>query len=319
MVRATLILGFALILVACEPELERPGVPIAMGWQTDRLASAAVRKADYARMKALGVEEVLLEVYVEAGPEGYPIINRTCRSHARKLLPELAKAGFTLSLSLVPDADKPPQTMQTNSLQQREDRDESFFKGFAQEVIDAMPQRCLYPIKRLILASNVIPSKNWFKGKKLNQILKKRLCKNVGLYIGFTSSDIPKTIKANPKLFHQYPIAIFYHQPAEGNWKTQAQQLHSLLGKSLMGQPAKQPPARLFIAQANLIGPSKTVQFKNKLRFWPPEVQLDGVCINNLFNTSVLSDTSAYFGAAHDEELQAYLREYIQTGNTPDE
>ena len=66
----------------------------------------------------------------------------------------------------------------------------------------------------------------------------------------------------------------------------------------------------MYVSHANVIGEEKTLQFKNKTRFWDAEVAVSGIVLNTIFGQSILSDTSRYFGAKQDAELQAYLKDY---------
>ena len=67
----------------------------------------------------------------------------------------------------------------------------------------------------------------------------------------------------------------------------------------------------LYILQSNLVGDEKLLVFKNQLRFWEPEVDVQGIVLNSLYCHVSLIDSVTPFSLANDRAFGTYLQEYV--------
>jgi hypothetical protein len=101
-------------------------------------------------------------------------------------------------------------------------------------------------------------------------------------------------------------IAISYRPPSDSNWKRACRVWHTQL--SHLADSLQKP---ILQSHANLIGDDKVVQFKNRLRFWAPNVVLKGLVLNSIYSVSVFSDQRVdYFSFVQDEAMLETLRAY---------
>lgn len=66
----------------------------------------------------------------------------------------------------------------------------------------------------------------------------------------------------------------------------------------------------MFIYRANVMGNFKTIGLKNRLRFWPEEIEVTGLVANSLYAKLPPLDSSSYFGVMQDKEFLNYWNSY---------
>ncbi len=100
-------------------------------------------------------------------------------------------------------------------------------------------------------------------------------------------------------------FALEYPPVADPNPKPYAIQNNQRMGRAAdsLGLP-------LFIYRGNVMGNYKTIGLKNRLRFWPEEVQVTGLVANSLYAKLPLLDSSSYFGVMQDQEFINYWKSY---------
>ena len=97
----------------------------------------------------------------------------------------------------------------------------------------------------------------------------------------FFALEYPPHASENPK-----PFAI-QNNPRMGAWAEE------------MGLP-------LYIYRSNVMGLHKTIGLKNRLRFWPESLKIEGLATNTLYPKIAPLDSTSYYGALKDGEYLAY-------------
>lgn len=72
----------------------------------------------------------------------------------------------------------------------------------------------------------------------------------------------------------------------------------------------------VLIYRANVVGMQKTIQLRNRLRFWRP-LKLSGIVLNSLYERIPLYDSTSYFALAKDAEALDFLHRYAHEGEPP--
>jgi hypothetical protein len=75
-----------------------------------------------------------------------------------------------------------------------------------------------------------------------------------------------------------------------------------------LSQKALATGSPLLILQSNLYGNDRLLLFKNQLRFWHEEVELLGITVNSLYCHNALAEPSPRYGLQAEQELKAYLQ-----------
>ncbi len=101
-----------------------------------------------------------------------------------------------------------------------------------------------------------------------------------------------------------YELAVKYDAPPDEQFKPHFRSVNQTLSAKALAHKKK-----IFIAQTNILGDQKLLLFKNQLRFWEDNVELEGLTINSLYCTTSLADSSTRFGAAKDKDFLEYLFE----------
>lgn len=103
-------------------------------------------------------------------------------------------------------------------------------------------------------------------------------------------------------------LAVIY-PPYEGEHAIPFSRKNNLEAASI----AKRLSLPVFIFQSNLLGENRKTAFDYHLKFWDPEVEISGVCLNSLYGKFVVIDSSSYFGIQGDNEFNAHLKFYSGT------
>ena len=73
---------------------------------------------------------------------------------------------------------------------------------------------------------------------------------------------------------------------------------------------ASQQQRPVFIYRANIIGEDQLIQLKNRLRFWPSTLAINGLCINTLYPAIPVLDDHTYYGLQDNPDVLEYLKAY---------
>lgn len=120
-------------------------------------------------------------------------------------------------------------------------------------------------------------------------------------FIILYSSNLYRTMDC---VMHQYSdaIGIFYdHEPAN-RYKKQARSMHPKLSKQFKNK-------KIFITHANIEGNAAKLKLQNLLRFWEFS-NLSFLNMNSIYNQTVISRDSEFFGLKNDKDFLNYIQIY---------
>jgi hypothetical protein len=66
----------------------------------------------------------------------------------------------------------------------------------------------------------------------------------------------------------------------------------------------------VFVYRLNIIGPDPLIQIQNRMRFWPKDLKISGLCLNSLYPKIAARDSNSYYGLADNPEVMGYLDTY---------
>lgn len=66
----------------------------------------------------------------------------------------------------------------------------------------------------------------------------------------------------------------------------------------------------VFLFRSNILGEQAMLQIKNRLRFWPDDLVVSGLCLNSLYPKITLRDQNPYYGTQDEPETAAFLVQY---------
>ncbi|MEL6672789.1 MAG: hypothetical protein AAFR61_11380 [Bacteroidota bacterium] len=101
-------------------------------------------------------------------------------------------------------------------------------------------------------------------------------------------------------------IGIRYHDPSELDFGYYFRQLNGELSTILKG---KNKPG--WIVESNLVGNHKLELFDHQLRFWDPEVQIQGTVLNTQHCRTALGGQDGPFALSTDKDFLQYLEAYL--------
>lgn len=269
--------------MACAPlDLERADVDLHYGIRYDQESSAEAFPKNISDNDLPSA--LLVEVPVQADSNGLPSIP------ALNFAP-LAETGATdlhLAFGSI-----------TDTLLFPEDQSElapDWFPNLLQ-VLDTFLQSC--SPKKVILGNYWEQTLDFEEEWKLLLEELKKKYPQVEFGLGWVAAaSIPDFVGAGDFLALEYPPL---NEP-----KREAMSLNQELGGRALelGLP-------VYVYRANLMGKDKPDQLRNILRFWPDEVEVQGVVLNSIYDRIPSLDSSSYFGIVRDQPLQDFLEEYL--------
>lgn len=291
-----LVISFLLLIsfTACNPKLERPGVPIWLSVRVGADLDTAVFAQQLDTLRQWGFGGIVLEAITQTTPETDTLTLDSSIAATIRLCGQLAyKRGIPFSLALSashPDSVFRKDTTGFDTL--------AFFVGM---------ERCW---KSLILPSGAKPLpvkglEDRFIGTNMPGLEK---------YVPSDRTWLSGQIHCLPleglqDLNWSPALGIIAAPAPDGNSKAFAQQWHS--EAAALSQSSGKP---IFLVQANLLGQNRLEQLQNHLRFWPKDVWVRGIVLNTIYTTPSVLDDSTHFGLANDPDLIAWLRAYMKAG-----
>lgn len=271
------------------PTLERQEVPIHWGIRMDEETN---RQALEPSFEYIGPNSSLLvEVPIAADSSGQPRISMQGLAGLAQLAKE-SQTPLTIALTT---------TYSTELFPEEEIRDiDSWFFSLENDIVGMMSGFAAWPPERLVLCNDwhpVNPETGAWVG--LVEHLGARY-KDLQLGYGWNGEGNPPEWAGKCDF-----LALEYPALADPNPKPRAMELNPTFG-----QVAMDLPLPLLIYRANLMGPYKTIALKNQLRFWPEELELQGIFINSLYPKVAPLDTTSYFGLHTSPDLLDFLEEY---------
>ncbi|HHG84140.1 MAG TPA: hypothetical protein ENJ82_05260 [Bacteroidetes bacterium] len=157
-----------------------------------------------------------------------------------------------------------------------------------------------YPPERVIIGNNWLPMENYpdHYGRMLNRLRKSHT--NFFSY----SAQLNRLDKV-PLWAASDEISIDYTPSALANHKEYARTHNASAGKI-----AQAHQKSIFIFRANILGTDPVLQLKNRLRFWPEDRSITGICINTIYSRIAARDSSSYYGLRKSANFFQYLDKY---------
>lgn len=292
-----IILFVMLILSSCAPkELERLKVPISWGMRLNDLEDAKEIGPNLASIRELGMRNISIELPLVADSAGFPSIPTHIPSETPGLLLRF-KVKFNLIISTTNKESLFPEAAVMSP--------KEWFAILEQEVKKELGNLKIYMPSRVIIGSDLKPSFEYFdEWKTLLQNLRNSF-PNVKFSIGGRAEEMQKSGLA--EISDEF--AIDYPPLVGENLKAQSRDQNSEIAAM-----AKGIGKSIYIYRANIIGPSPLIQIQNRLRFWPENLEINGICINTLAGKVAARDSKTYYGLADNEDAIDYLKYYKLKG-----
>jgi hypothetical protein len=293
MQRYFLLFLIATMLVACsDPQLERPDVPMLWGMRLNEPADAAQLNPNLAKLRELVMRSLLLELPLKADSTGLPKAMVDVPTELTGLLSRY-RNHIHLAFCNTQEAELFPSGKPSDM--------NAWFAALRKEIVrnvdllqGTLPDRVIVGGELLQVADQ---SEAW------TQLLAGLRAQYPGILFsigGHTESfENSKLAAISDELAIDYAPMAGAELKAES--RTENQRIAAL---------AAQHDKPVFIYRANLLGEEQLLQLKNRLRFWPAEVKLTGLCINSLYASIAARDDHTYYGLADDAEVMAYLDAY---------
>lgn len=277
-------------------------MPVAAGLWTNEYIAAEHFAEDLKAARAFGIEEICLEVLLEGdSATGLPKIDRTSLTQVSKIMPQIRAAGLKYSIVMQSWPRQPLFAGPTDTARWQQ--------AYLAEIKEKLlPRLAGFPPVRLCLGTDFGPLENqpafWqtvfseiraaapqqvkllysANMKTANKIAFWDACDEIGLFYPATIADAPRKFSRE--------------------WHPKAAELARTFGKPI------------YLTHAYLISANKLLEFQNRLRFWPEDVAVNGINLNNIVTRTPLTDTLDYYGVADRPEFLEYLKTY--TGENTD-
>ncbi len=288
------ILLLAIAVSGCGPKyLERSGIPLIWGMRMDETADEFEFSENLAYVAESDANEILLELPLRADSFGLPVVGHIPSKESMRLLKDSKR---TLSLvfattnykELFPTEDFPAPQI--------------WFRYLNAALDSALAPFMGCEVSRVILAADwgLMTDENEWR-----QILDHIRTKMPDALISFGARHEALHSKSLSVLSDE--IAIDY-APIAGEELKSPCRTENLRITAL----AKQSGKPIFIFRANVIGENPALQIQNRLRFWQPEVEINGICLNTLYAKIPPRDATTYYGMADDPAVSDFIRVYKQ-------
>jgi hypothetical protein len=288
-----LVISLAMVCVACGPQnLERAEVPLAMGMRLNESADAAQLSPNLAELRSIKVRNLILELPLVADRSSLPHVAVDVPKEAKGLLDQ-----YRVHLQLIfcnnNEAELFPFGHPTDP--------KAWFSGLHTEICRNLDLLKGFPLERVIIGGTLLQvAKETEHWRDLLMQLRKS-------YPG-----IPFSIGGRTELLEDSELAALSDEitidylPMAGKElkpesRTENQRIAALAQK--LGKP-------IFIYRANIIGEDQLIQFKNRLRFWPEGVKLNGLAINTLYATVPTRDDHTYYGLRDNPDFMEFVQAY---------
>ncbi|MFW5658746.1 MAG: glycoside hydrolase family 113 [Bacteroidota bacterium] len=246
-------------------------------------------------VKQFAPAEIVLELELSCHDStALPYIQRTGRSQLTKLLPILQELDLQPSIAIIESPDEPLYFRDTTDFNR-------WFAHYYFELNRVLERTAGHPLQRLIIGNEFKelerrPAQEWHH---LTDSLR-AFCDAKLVYS--TTPERVRNVNIWPLVDE---IGIAYLPVADGSLKRAHRTWHEDI--SDLVRTYEKP---IYISHANVIGDHKLLQFKNKTRFWDEAVRVNGINLNTVYSTTVLNDTSQYFGWPSSPEALDYLKSY---------
>lgn len=286
------LLLFAIVL-GCHPiDLERSDVPVYWGMRLNEPSDDWEFAPNLEAMRSVGMKRLVLELPLRADSAGFPMIAVVPSPNTAHLISQFG-GQLTLAISTTHRGELFTKDVLPDS--------EAWFAAMAKTVEDAVHSVGDQSLERIVLSADWGPfstdSVHW---KQLLDGLRKRHV-NAKISIGGRIEQLDTTGLAalSDEVVVDYP-------PMAGDELKSPSRAENQESSALCIR-LKKP---LFVFRANVIGDSPLLQIKNRLRFWPQELQISGICLNSLYPKLPLRDSLSYYGLHDNPDAVEFVKEY---------
>lgn len=287
----------ALTCLACTTRsLERPDVPIVWGMRLNEPADASELSPNLAKLRELVMRSLVIELPLKADSAGLPRITVDAPGEIVGLMGRF-KVRLHLAICNTNEEELFPIGRPANPA--------LWFQTLRAEIHRNLEVLETYPPDRVIIGGDMLQVgyavdewRNLLAGLRVDF---PGILFSVGGRTEFLDSSGLGAL--SDELCIDYPPMAGEELKAE--CRVENQHISDLAGKT--SKP-------VFMYRANIIGETPLIQFKNRLRFWPDETQVSGICINTIYPKVPARDDHTYYGLADDADLLSYLQAYrLQT------
>ncbi len=283
--------------LSCGPRaLERPGITIVWGMRINEFSDFQQLASNLAYLQADNDRQLLIELPLRADSTGLPIIPMEIPQASIALLDgwhgELSIAFCNTHESELFPIGKPADVV-------------AWFAALQKRIAHQLELFNSVPIKRVIIGGNLLQvhdaDAEWLA---LLQTLRQQHPKTL-----FSIGGNPEFFENSELLKLSDELVIDYPPMAGDELKPMSRAVNQ--GIADLVSNLHQP---IFIYRANILGEDQLIQLKNRLRFWPDGLSINGLCANTLYPTIPAEDDHTYYGLKDNLEVLDYLKIYRQTG-----
>jgi hypothetical protein len=287
------ILLFMVLIAGCKPlELERQGITIVWGMRLNEPADEVELSPNLAKLRELTTRQLLVELPLRADSSGLPTVGATLPSETRGLLGQF-KAGIHLAFCTTNEKELFP----SDSLPETE----AWFAALERAISTALKDLMGYRIERVVIAGEwgqfQSETDNW---KALLDHLRAQFPD-----VPYSMGGRTETLDASGLAALSDELAIDYPPIAGDELKSPCRTENQAI--AALAEKLNKP---VFIFRANVMGPDPLPQIKNRLRFWPEGLKINGICMNTLYPKVPPRDPKTYYGMEDDAEALAWLKAY---------
>jgi hypothetical protein len=298
------VLGFCIgilfgLVSGCEP-LERPKIPVVPGIRIDSYVEIDQARADLDKLAGLGFSNLTIELTVMADTAtGFPKINRSSLTQLSRYLPLIRERGWGWNLVLAHENGKPLFFENTPIADTG-----LWFGRYRSELLELRGRFAEYPPTLWFVGDDFEPLENLTdEWGLLFATLRDSLGTESGIRLGYCAA----ADRADQLVIWQHTdiIGLHYRITPLSHSRTYARSRHEIIGNLAIrtGKP-------VFICQSQLVEKDKLLPLKNKFRFWPESVKIEGITINSIYPVSAFSDTLTYYGIGNRPEVLDWLNSY---------
>lgn len=285
----------ALSCLSCGPRaLERAGIPIVWGMRINEFSDFQQLATNLGYLNADNDRQLLIEMPLRADSMGLPIVPVEIPAASIALLGEW-KGDLSIAFCNTNEAELFPIGKPADLA--------AWFGALQEAIADQLKLFKSVAIKRVIIGGNLLQvhdaDAEWLA---LLQSLRQQHPKTL-----FSVGGKPTLFENSALSKLSDELAIDYPPMAGDELKPMSRAENQ--GIAALVSALHQP---IFIYRANILGEDQLIQLKNRLRFWPDGILINGICVNTLYPAIPAADDHTYYGLKDNPEVLDYLKAYRQ-------
>lgn len=288
-----LLLLTSIAFTACRPhELELPNVPIYFGMRINDQEDAAQLNPNLSQLRQMVFRRLVIELPLVADSSGLPKLGMQLPKESSGLL-RTYRNELVIAFATTNEESLFPAAKLADPV--------AWFARLDSLVMSEMAVVSATMPTRVIFGSDLAPTSAQLDLWK--QYLKK--WRSAYPEVKFSIGGRLEALNQSGFAAISDELVIDYPPLVGDDLKSQSRELTSQISDFAIAQNLP-----VFVYRANIIGPNETAQIKNRLRFWHPNVRLQGICINTLSGKIAARDSVTYYGLADHPESLEYLQQY---------